>query len=137
MPIGDVVATILIAEDETGIRELVALFLADLGYRVLTAANGEAALHLLDRHPEIDLLFTDVRLAGGADGFTLARQARSRRPDLALLYASAHIGVIDWPGWDNLQGGFLQKPFRLSALRQRVGEALARRTGSGPTRAGP
>jgi CheY-like chemotaxis protein len=116
--------TILVAEDESGVRELVAMFLADLGYCVLTAADSDEAQRLLERHPEIDLLFTDVRLAGGETGFALARQARALRPDLKILYASAHIGLTDWPGWDRLEGSFLRKPFRLSDLKERIEEAL-------------
>ena len=64
--------------------------LQSLGYRVLEAANGPAALACLDAHPEIDLLFTDIVMPGGMSGTELAQEARSRRPD---ILGTVHVGI--------------------------------------------
>lgn len=118
------IPTILLAEDESGIRDLVTEFLTDAGYYVLTAADGKEALRLLGEHPEIALLFTDIRLAGGTTGFSLAWQARARNPSLKVIYATGHICAADWPGRRLLLGALLMKPFRLSDLRCHIEIAL-------------
>lgn len=119
-------ATVLLTEDDPDIRELVAGFLGDLGYLVLAAADAEEALRLFDAHDEIALLLTDVTLPGGTTGFTLARQARRRRPGLKVIYASGHVECGDWPGRDELLGPFLMKPFRLGELQRQIEAALHR-----------
>jgi len=95
-----------------------------LGYQVLEADGGAAALRILDTHPEIDLLFTDVVMPE-INGRKLADEALKRRPDLKVLFttgytrnAIVHNGVLD-------AGVFLiGKPFSLEELAARVREVL-------------
>ncbi|MFL5284297.1 MAG: ATP-binding protein, partial [Rhodopila sp.] len=117
--------TILVVEDEPAVRDYSASSLRDLGYRVLAAADGKAALRLLARDETIALLFTDVGLPGGMTGRQLADAARERRPQLKVLYttgyarnAIVHGGVLD-PGTE-----MLPKPFSLATLAGKVRAVL-------------
>ena len=71
--------TILLVEDHDALRAFAVATLRDLGYRVIEAANGSTALELLEKHPDIQLLFTDVVLPDGMDGRRLAGEATRRR----------------------------------------------------------
>jgi CheY-like chemotaxis protein len=95
-----------------------------LGYRVLEADGGTAALRLLDQHPEVTLLFTDVVMPE-MDGRRLADEALRRRPDLRVLFttgytrnAVVHNGVLD-PGVH-----LIGKPFAVEALAAKLREVL-------------
>lgn len=121
--------TILVVEDEVQVRNVAVAFLTKLGYRVLQAEDAAAALRVLGHEPGIALLFTDVVLPGG-DGVTLAREARLRRPRLAVLYTSGYasgnvLDRIPEPERDNL----ITKPYRREELALKVRRVLAQRTG--------
>ena len=118
---------VLVVEDEGEVRHLSVDLLRELGYQVLEAANGAAALRLIDRHPEIALVFTDVGLPGGMNGRQLADEARRRRPDLKVLFttgyarnAIVHHGRLD-PGVD-----LITKPFTFAALAAKLRQMLER-----------
>jgi CheY-like chemotaxis protein len=83
---------ILLVEDNDEVRRLGIAALESLGYRVLHAATGAAALALLAdaRTGRIDLLFTDVVLPGGMSGLALADQVATLRPGLPLLFATGY-----------------------------------------------
>lgn len=81
--------TILLVEDDEDVRRYGAGMLRELGFGVLEAADGEAALALLERHPQVRLLFTDVGLPG-IDGMQLAKQARRAQPDLKVLFTTGY-----------------------------------------------
>ncbi len=120
--------TILVVEDEPAVRTISAAFLTSLGYRVLTAADADQALQLLATSTtRIDLLFSDVMLGSGIDGYELAETARARRPGLPVLLAS---GYDDAPERRRTgQGGtfeLLRKPFRREHLAAGVRRALER-----------
>ena len=82
--------TVLLVEDEPRVRRMTAARLQDLGYRVLDAANGPAALALLDQHPEVDLLFTDMVMPGGMTGADLAGGSAG---DRARDEGAVHLGL--------------------------------------------
>ena len=116
--------TILLVEDDGAVRDQAANQLRDLGYRVISAANGEAALAIL-REQEVDLLFTDVIMPGGPNGPELARLARQQFPGLPVLYTSGytenaivHQGRLD-PGVH-----LLEKPYHRGDLARKVRDAL-------------
>ncbi len=116
---------VLIVEDDDGVREHSAAILTELGYRVFQAANGADGLAVLDRHPDIALLFTDVGLPGGMNGRQLADEATRRHPGLAVLYttgyarnAIVHDGRLD-PGVR-----LVTKPFTFAQLAKGVAETL-------------
>jgi PAS domain S-box-containing protein len=118
---------ILVVEDEEDVRALVADMLRELGYDVLEAGDGQAALGLLYKRPDIRLLFTDVGLPGGIDGRQLAERARVNRPDLIILYTSGYArnAIVHQ---DRLDPGIevINKPFTYAALAARIREALDR-----------
>ncbi len=117
--------TILLVEDDDDVRAFAADLLRDLGYRVLAAATGPEGLRLLDQHPEVRLLFTDVALPGGMTGRQLAEEAERRHPGLKVLYttgyarnAIVHQGRLD-PGVE-----LIVKPFSSAALAGKIRHLL-------------
>ena len=113
----DETITVLIVEDEPAVRRLGVEALTELGYRVLEADGAAGALRLLDKHDEIDVLFTDV-IMPEVNGRKQAEEAR-RRPGLKVLFttgytrnAVVHNGVLD-PGVE-----LLSKPFTIDQLGQ-------------------
>jgi two-component system, cell cycle sensor histidine kinase and response regulator CckA len=120
--------TILIVEDEPAVRELVAEALHGFGYQVLTASTFDGALDATLGHTgPIDLLVTDVILPGRG-GVDVARAIRGLRPDIAVLYASGYTDdAVLGLGIENPGVAFLQKPFTLAALADKIREVLASR----------
>ena len=117
--------TILIVEDEEAVRRIALRFLSELGYRLLEAATGPEALKMLEKHKDIDLLFTDVVMPGGITGARLAKQARQRNPSLSVLFTSGYgnTGMFDH---GVLQGSddVLHKPYKKDELAQKVRDVL-------------
>nr|WP_161600947.1 ATP-binding protein [Pseudoroseomonas oryzae] len=114
--------TVLLVDDEDVAREAAAERLRELGYRVLEAADGPAALHLLDGGARIDMLVTDVGLPNGMNGRQVAEAVRERRPGIPLLFITGYAGTELPPGSE-----VIDKPFELDTLARRVQAALARR----------
>jgi signal transduction histidine kinase len=117
--------TILVVEDDDMVRTYVVAQLASLGYATLAAANGNAALALVEADTQFDLLFTDVIMPGGLNGRQLADEIGRRRPGLKVLFttgyaenAIVHHGRLD-PGVT-----VLTKPYRKAELAAKVREAL-------------
>jgi signal transduction histidine kinase len=82
--------TVLVAEDDEDVRVTVTAMLRELGYRVLEAATGDAALAILETSERVDLLFTDVVMPGSVTSRALVTSARARRPTLKVLYTSGY-----------------------------------------------
>jgi CheY-like chemotaxis protein len=108
--------TVLVVDDEPAVRAMAVEMLRALGLEVLDAYNGQDALRLLSHHPEIRLLFTDVRMPG-MSGVELAEAARRLRPDLKVIVTSAYVGE-DVVRSSDL---FVPKPFRLEQLAAAIG----------------
>ena len=118
--------TILLVEDEEGLRALNARGLASRGYTVLEASNGVEAIEVLEqREGEIDLVVSDVVMPE-MDGPTLLKEMRRRNPDLKMIFVS---GYAEDAFEKNLPAGgqfaFLPKPFTLRQLVAAVKEAMA------------
>lgn len=124
-PVAVTAATILLVEDQEGLRLLGEEVLISAGYKVLSAANGRAALKLLEDHPDrIDLLITDVVMPE-MNGPQLAEQLLRLRPSLIVLFVSGYSGdALLHRGTIENGTAFLQKPFLPSALRGKVAELL-------------
>ncbi len=82
--------TVLLVEDDQGVRQMAAEELRDLGYTVIEAPHALAALERLGEGLRPDILFTDIAMPGGMNGFDLAANAVAGRPDLRVLYTSAY-----------------------------------------------
>ncbi|MDN4054011.1 PAS domain S-box protein [Massilia sp. YIM B02763] len=118
--------TILVAEDDEAVRTTVVEMLTELGYRVLKAADAASALAVVESGVQIDVLFTDVVMPGLLRSPELARMARERLPNLAVLFTSGytenaivHGGRLD-PGVE-----LLGKPYTRESLARRIRQVLA------------
>lgn len=119
--------TVLLAEDDTAIADPLSRALQREGYRVVTAADGVAALHLARQGP-IDLLVLDLGLPG-MDGLEVCRRLRTSLPDLPVLMLTARTDEVDFVvGLDAGADDYVGKPFRLAELLARVRALLRRRT---------
>jgi CheY-like chemotaxis protein len=117
--------TILLAEDEEVVRDLVREILEGAGYTVLAAADGREALRLSKTHAgDVDMMVTDVVMPG-LSGRELAERLWLSRPEMKVLYISGYtdIAVFD-PGVLDPGSAFLQKPFSAPELTQKVREVL-------------
>ena len=112
--------TILLVDDEAAAREAVSERLRDLGYRVLEAGDGPAALRLLDGGAHADILVTDVGLPNGMNGRQVAEAVRERLPGLPLLFITGYAGSELPPGSD-----VINKPFELDVLARRIQALLS------------
>lgn len=116
--------TLLLVEDEPGVRQLVKGMLESSGYRVLDASAPSAAEHLCTAFEgRIDLLLTDVVLPESS-GFELSHRLRGERPDLRVMYISGFPEPIVHEGADVSGTHFLSKPFDRAALLAGVRRAL-------------
>ena len=124
LPEGDGDTTVLVVEDEAGVRRYSSDALRELGYRVLEAEDAGAALRLIEANSDIKLLFTDVVMPG-MNGRKLSEAAIARRPALKVLFttgytrnAIVHNGMLD-PGVS-----LLSKPFTLDQLARKIADML-------------
>src|SRR5689334_8286304 len=95
----DFLRAVLVVDDEPAVRETACELFRSFGLCCYDAYNAEDALRLLSGHPEIGLLFADVRMPG-MDGAALAREAQRLRPDLKIVLTSGwvdNVGVGDFP----------------------------------------
>ena len=105
--------TILVVEDDNMVRPQVERQLKELGYKVMVAANGSAALEILRQPGHIDLLFTDIVMIGGMFGPKLANEAACIRPGLKVLYTSGFTeNAASQSGQMNPDIMLLTKPYR-------------------------
>jgi PAS domain S-box-containing protein len=129
---------ILVVEDDEDVRSYSSETLRELGYGLLEAGNGRDALKILEAHPEVAVLFTDVGLPGGMNGRQLAEKARTQRPNLKVLFTTAyarnaivHGGRLD-PGVE-----LLTKPFTQAALGEKLRDILDARATPARVLVGP
>jgi CheY-like chemotaxis protein len=117
--------TILLVEDNAGLRKLATRVLEPAGYTVLLASTGEEALHLLERHEEpVHLLLSDVVMPG-MSGRQLAERLAQTHPEIKVLYMSGYTSdTIVRHGVLEAQVHFLNKPFTAAALLRKVREVL-------------
>ena len=118
--------TILLAEDETVVREMTSRTLNWRGYNVLEAANGDEALRIAKQHDgPIHLLLTDVVMPGGMSGSQLAQRVVQHYPDIKVLYTSGYTddSIVRF-GVQALEHAFLQKPFTPAILLDKIYQVL-------------
>jgi len=117
--------TILVVDDEEALLELAEESLLDLGYRVLTAVNGQQALDVLNREENIDLMISDVIMPGGINGYELAERVTTDYPELKVLLASGYTEKItSSENRKRFSDNLLAKPYSLEELAQKVRQIL-------------
>ncbi len=111
-------ATVLIVDDSPLERATAIDIFSGMGFRVLDAYSGATALQLLAAHPEVSLLFADVRMPG-MSGPQLAKAAQALRPDLKVIFTSGYAkprnSASDVP--------FVPKPWRTAAIVEAISAA--------------
>ena len=113
----------LVADDDFLVRMDAEMILEEAGFHALSAANGVEAIKLLEDHAgSIVLLFTDVEMPGGPDGFEVARTTARRWPDISIVVASGGVK----PGAGDLPEGavFLDKPFSAQMVHDHIDKIL-------------
>ena len=116
--------SILVVEDNEAVRFITADLLSQLGYDVIEARHPLEALDILASDRKIDLMFSDVVMPGGIDGFGLSLEAKRLRPELKLLLTSGFAEFADRPNAGAEQIRMLGKPFRQSELATALREAF-------------
>lgn len=119
--------TLLVAEDEEALREVVCVFLRSLEYTILEADSGQQAISLASQYDgHIDLLITDLVMPG-MSGTELAQMLGNLRPDLKTMYMSGYSDdAVLRHDVHELGTTFLQKPFSLGTLARKVRDMLGR-----------
>lgn len=113
--------TVLVVEDDDDVRLYATSLFRELGYGVLEAADGAAALRILETRPEIRFMFTDVGLPGDYNGKELADEARRRRPYLRVLYTTGYARTdILRQGRLDANAQVVTKPFTFDELSTKV-----------------
>lgn len=115
---------VLLVEDDIDVMEVTSLLLEDAGYVVLRARNANQALRLVEEHPDIRVVFTDVNLREGLNGIELAYELRARGNWTSVVVVSGDLGWADTPLKEDMQ--FLSKPYGRQTLLTVVNEACAR-----------
>lgn len=111
---------ILVVDDDCAVRETSASMLEDLGYVVIQANGGPEALDVVERHPEVDLMVTDIRMPG-MSGLELSDIATAKRHDLPVILISGYFVP------QKINHRFLQKPFRTHELDAAIRAELSER----------
>jgi CheY-like chemotaxis protein len=117
--------TILVAEDERNLLDVLRQLLEGLGYTVLTAADGRAAVEVAEGHAgPIDLFLSDLVMPG-MDGRQAAMRISAARPGIAVLFMSGYTrDMMDSGLPRRSRCGFIAKPFSLELLARRIREVL-------------
>ncbi len=118
--------TILLVEDEPMVRQMLVQQLTRMGYTVITANDGEEGLHELKEHPEIGLLFTDMMMPGGLDGYELAKLAQQHNPTIRVVLSSGYSGKLADAHKRTAEGYWvLPKPYLRAELSAVLKNALS------------
>jgi CheY-like chemotaxis protein len=117
--------TILVVEDDDELRRYAREVLEELGYHVMSAGGGAAALETLNGSHQIDLLLTDVVMPGGMNGRQLADKAVGHRPGLRVLYMTGYTrNAIIHQGRLDRGTNLISKPFSFEELASKVRQVL-------------
>jgi two-component system, response regulator PdtaR len=114
---------VLIVEDEFLLRMDAAEMIGEAGFDVVEAGNADDAIAILEAHPEIHVVFTDIQMPGSMDGMKLARFIRGRWPPIKIVATSGFVSV----GEDDLPEGsrFFTKPYHPAQIVATLRELTA------------
>ncbi len=112
---------VLVVEDNPEVNDVAVSLLKSLGYRILEARDGPTALKILERRPDVDLLFTDLVMPGGMTGVQLANEVRQRRRGVKVLFTSGHSDDVEFGAlWKGRDTHFIGKPYNKRSLAKKV-----------------
>jgi PAS domain S-box-containing protein len=117
--------TILVVEDDHRVRATTVARVEELGYSVLEASDGPAALEILQQSPAVDVLFTDIVMPGGMMGNELADQAKQLYPNIKVLFTSGYTEEASLQAGSIKNGSaLLTKPYRLADLAGKLRDVI-------------
>lgn len=116
-------AVVLVVDDDVAVREVTSGFLVDMGYRVVEAGSGGAALDAFEGDAQIDAVVLDFAMPG-MNGADLAREIRTRRPRVPILFATGYADADALVGID--QDRVIRKPYIETELAQKLSLTLGR-----------
>ena len=118
----DAQLVVMVVDDDDAVRDVTTGFLSDLGYQVIEAGSGGAALDLAERQDRIDVMVLDFAMPG-MNGAELARELRKHRPTTPILFATgyADADALTDVGTDRI----VHKPFTQAELARKVWGSLA------------
>jgi CheY-like chemotaxis protein len=114
-------SAVLVVEDEPFVRLMGVDLLEEAGFDVLQASNADEALRVLEVHPEVRVVFSDIEMAGGLDGSALAQRICERWPQIGIVLTSGHhLRAETVPR----EGRFLPKPYAGPSLVRQIKEVM-------------
>jgi DNA-binding NtrC family response regulator len=114
---------VLVVEDEFWVMQDVAETLREHGFEDICAATGEEALPILEKRPDIQVVFTDINMPGRIDGIALAKAVAERWPDKRVIITSGRYQPAEIPDkWP-----FISKPYDPRAVASRIARMLGLR----------
>ena len=115
--------SILIVDDEAALVLLAEEVLSNLGYQVFTAENGIDALKIIDKHPEISLLLSDI-IMPEMDGYELASIVKEKYPNIIIQFASGYASLDDREKGQNQYLDIISKPYSVTKLSEKIRDLL-------------
>jgi PAS domain S-box-containing protein len=113
--------TVLVVEDNAKVRQLSVARIRKLGYQTLEAADGDAAYEIIQSGTPVDLLFTDLVMPGGLNGYELAQKVKVVRPAMKIMLTSGYAeDVLKTNGIDGPLFTVLRKPYRQTTLAENL-----------------
>ena len=118
---------VLVVEDNPSVRDVAAAMIEDMGYDVIVASSGAEGLQAIEQRRDIDLVLSDVIMAGGMNGPEMAEKALSVRPELKVLFMSGYAPGSLRQMQEELPNAIdlVNKPFTRNDLTEKVKRALA------------
>jgi CheY-like chemotaxis protein len=115
----------MVVDDEPVIRMVLTEYLSECGYHTLSVASGDDAKEMIGKGIAVDLVFSDVRMAGILDGFGLARWLLAHHPRIPVILATGDVGKAN--AATELCGvEMMQKPYDFQAAEQKITETIHR-----------
>jgi PAS domain S-box-containing protein len=125
IPMSENNEVVLVVEDNPEVRELTLERLEGLGYVAIEAEDGSAAVRILESGATVDLIFSDIVMAGGMSGYDLARWVRAHAPGVKVLLTTGYAAEEAVVGSDPAYGGrVLHKPYQRAELAHALRDAL-------------
>jgi CheY-like chemotaxis protein len=119
---------VLVVDDEFLVRCVLCEILQDAGFQVVQAEDANAAIGILEQHPHVDLVFSDVKMPG-MDGFELARWVNEHKTDMPVILASGYVGKTSM-ACELRCTEILKKPFDFDTVIDKIRHTISRRQAS-------